>query len=214
MRKVAEEQGISLIVLPDGMMPRACYTYAVVAQLALLWQINMLPLHLDDVQRSILLIEKEEQSYKDKALQLSQQLYWKTPVLYTDPLFEPIAWRTRQQLNENSKILCWHAVIPEMNHNEILGRHDNSRQIAPLFIRHDYENPRNSYRIELTKEVVWPLVDGILELRAVWSSLIEQMITTIYILDRVSVYLADARKVDPTEIPTIIWLKKMLAEKK
>lgn len=57
-------------------------------------------------------------------------------------------------------------------------------------------------------------MDDVLELRAVGSSLIEQMITTIYILDRVSVYLADARKVDPTEIPTIIWLKKMLAEKK
>lgn len=36
MKQVAEEQGIPLIILPDGMMPRACYTYAVVAQLALL----------------------------------------------------------------------------------------------------------------------------------------------------------------------------------
>ena len=29
--------------------------------------------------------------------------------------------RFRQQINENSKMLCWHHVIPEMNHNEILG---------------------------------------------------------------------------------------------
>lgn len=36
MKKTAEENGIALITLPDGMMPRACYTYAVVAQLALL----------------------------------------------------------------------------------------------------------------------------------------------------------------------------------
>ena len=129
-------------------------------------------------------------------------------MLYTDPLFEPIAWRTRQQLNENSKILCRHAVIPEMNHNEILGRHDQNRQIVPLFIRHDYEHERNSYRMELIKEVIAPLVDEIVELQSIGETLIEQMITSIYVLDRVSVYLADARHVDATEIPTIIWLKK------
>ena len=119
---------------------------------------------------------------------MSWKLQWKTPVLYTDTLFEPIARRARQQLNENSKILCRHAVIPEMNHNEILGRSSQNNQIAPLFIRHTYEHTRNSYRIELTKEIVWPLVDEIIELQAIGSSLIEQMMTTIYILDRVSVY--------------------------
>jgi hypothetical protein len=100
-----------------------------------------------------------------------------------------------------------------MNHNEILGRHDQNRQIAPLFIRHDYEHERNSYRMELIKEVIASLVDEIVELKSIGDTLIEQMITSIYILDRVSVYLADVRHVDATEIPTIIWLKKKLAEK-
>ena len=42
------------------------------------------------------------------------------------------------------------------------------------------------------------VVDEIIELQAIGSSLIEQMMTTIYILDRVSVYLADHRHVDTT----------------
>lgn len=36
MREFAKEHNLFLIELPAGMMPRACYTYAVVAQLVLL----------------------------------------------------------------------------------------------------------------------------------------------------------------------------------
>ena len=213
LQQIAYDSKIPLILLPDGMMPRACYTYAIVAQLSLLYHLHLLNNHLDEIQQSILTIHQQKEVLKKQAAELSWKLQWKIPVLYTDTLFEPIARRARQQLNENSKILCRHAVIPEMNHNEILGRSSQNNQIAPLFIRHTYEHTRNSYRIELTKEIIWPLVDEIIELQAIGSSLIEQMMTTIYILDRVSVYLADHRHVDPTEIPTITRLKTMLAKK-
>lgn len=135
------------------------------------------------------------------------------PVLYSDDLFAPVAMRFRQQLNENSKILCWNAVLPEMNHNEILGWKDEYPGFTPFFLRHSYEHARTSYRMELSKEIIYPKVTEILELKGIGNSLIAEMMTMTYILDWVSVYLADMREIDPTEIGTINFLKGRLAER-
>ena len=45
----------------------------------------------------------------------------KIPVIYSLGSSEGVAVRFRQQINENSKLLCWHHTLPEMNHNELVG---------------------------------------------------------------------------------------------
>ena len=47
---------------------------------------------------------------------LANKIHGTTPVIYTADGFEGVAVRLRQQINENSKMLCWHHVVPEMNH--------------------------------------------------------------------------------------------------
>jgi glucose/mannose-6-phosphate isomerase len=42
-------------------------------------------------------------------------------VIYSEASYESVAIRGKQQMNENSKFLCRHNTIPEMNHNELLG---------------------------------------------------------------------------------------------
>jgi glucose/mannose-6-phosphate isomerase len=214
MMDFAREKKLFLIQLPDGMMPRACYTYAVVAQLMLLKQMGYLHGVDSDISESIRLITTQEKELKAQAQQMASDLLGKIPVLYSDDLFAPVAMRFRQQLNENSKILCRNAVVPEMNHNEILGRKDEYLQCVALFLRHSYEHPRTTYRVELSKEIIFPKVETIMEVSGIGTSLIQEMITMTYILDRVSVYLADLREIDPMEIGTINFLKGKLAERK
>lgn len=67
--------------------------------------------------------------------------------------------------------------------------------------------------MELTTQIISPKVSTIVEVRGSGTTIIEQMLTMTYILDRVSVYLADLNGVDPTEISTINFLKNKLAEK-
>lgn len=213
MTDFAREKWLFLIQLPSGMMPRACYTYAVVAQLLLLekmWYLTDIHAQIENV---IAMIHAGESEYKAQATALANTFYQHIPVLYSDDMFAPVAMRFRQQLNENSKILCWHAIIPEMNHNEVLGRKDNYPQCIPLFLRHSAEHPRTAYRMELTTQIVSPKVSTTVEVRGTGETIIEQMLTMTYILDRVSVYLADLNGVDPTEISTINFLKNKLAEK-
>lgn len=46
------------------------------------------------------------------------------PAIYSTPAFAALALRMRQQLNENSRMLCRDHTIPEHNHNELLGRQE------------------------------------------------------------------------------------------
>lgn len=207
----AKKNSLNLIELPGWMMPRACYTYAIVAQLYLLQSFELINLAIThELENSIDLIKKFESDFKNIAQDLAQSLFQKTPLIYTDPIWEPVALRFRQQLNENSKILWFTSVIPEMNHNEILWWKDKYENILPIFLRHDYENSRNTLRMELSKKIISEKVEKISELKAFWTTLLEQLFSLIYITDRVSVYLADKRKVDPTEIEIINFLKSEL----
>jgi glucose/mannose-6-phosphate isomerase len=47
---------------------------------------------------------------------------------------EAIAIRARQQFNENAKVLCWHHVVPEMNHNELVGWTGGTKDYAPVLL--------------------------------------------------------------------------------
>ena len=50
-------------------------------------------------------------------------------------------------LMKNSKMLCWHHVVPEMNHNELLGWRTNVNDLAVVYFRNksDYERNQNPY---------------------------------------------------------------------
>jgi len=55
-----------------------------------------------------------------EAKSLAKKIYNTIPIIYATPDFQGVAIRFRQQLNENSRMLCRHHIIPEMNHNELL----------------------------------------------------------------------------------------------
>ena len=73
-------------------------------------------------------------------------MHHKIPVIYADANYEGVAVRFRQQINENAKMLCWHHVIPEMNHNELVGWAGGTEEHAVLFIHTGDVHPQNEKR--------------------------------------------------------------------
>ena len=71
------------------------------------------------------------------ANELAQGISNKIPVLYSSDHIESVTIRWRQQINENGKQLCWHHVLPEMNHNELVGWRDKNQDLAVVFLRND-----------------------------------------------------------------------------
>ena len=60
--------------------------------------------------------------------------------------------RFRQQLNENSKMLGWHNVIPEMNHNELLGWRTNVENFSGNLSSNKSDFERNQIRMDINKK--------------------------------------------------------------
>ncbi|HLU87937.1 MAG TPA: SIS domain-containing protein, partial [Taishania sp.] len=134
----------------------------------------------------------------------------KNVIIYSVAQDEAIAIRFRQQLNENSKILCSHHVIPEMNHNELVGWAGGTSQHAVIFIKSSNINTQNQKRFNFTSSVIKNYTSNIIEVNAKGSSMLEESLYLINLLDYVSYFLAELRQVDSIEVNVIDGLKKSL----
>ncbi|MBR9922487.1 MAG: bifunctional phosphoglucose/phosphomannose isomerase [Bacteroidetes bacterium] len=212
--EAAKEKGLDYIQLPGGSpSPRACLGYSLVQQLFVLNKLGLIGASLIDQLRSAsALLEKHQEAVKGRAQQIAALIYDRLPVIYTSGRLEPVAIRMRQQFNENGKMLCWHHVIPEMNHNELVGWRQEQSRIAALFLRSSLDSARNQLRTEITKEVVGNFAGSLMEVQAKGENLVEQAMYLVHLADWISVYVADQRGVDAIEIKVIDYLKDSLAK--
>jgi glucose/mannose-6-phosphate isomerase len=124
-----------------------------------------------------------------------------------------VAVRFRQQLNENSKVLCWHHVIPEMNHNELVGWAGGSEEFAVVLFRDSAEYERNAYRIQLNKDIITRYTPHYTEIGTEGNSYLEKAFYLVHVGDWISVELASLRGVDAVEVNVINFLKAELGKK-
>lgn len=212
--KLAQEKGFDFIKLPDNWSsPRACLGYSLVAQLHILAKLGLISVNFkNDIRKGIELLVSNTDSIQEKAKHLANSLFGKTCIIYSTDRIEPVAVRFRQQINENAKRLCWHHVIPEMNHNELVGWREKKGELAVIFLRNSDDYPRNQLRIELTKDVVSHFAGTQIDIYSRGESLIEKSLYLTHLLDYTSVYLAELNQVDPIEVKVIDYLKTELSK--
>ena len=165
-----------------------------------------------DFKKAISLINTEQEKIKKTALEISKKLFKTTPIIYVADGFEGVAVRLRQQINENSKMLCWHHVVPEMNHNELLGWRTNVENTSVIYLRNESDYYRNKKRIDINKSVIEKYTSNISEIWSLGGSLIERSLYLINIGDWISWYLSELNDVDAIEIDVIEYLKKSLSD--
>ncbi|MEN9447006.1 MAG: hypothetical protein RJA25_296 [Bacteroidota bacterium] len=213
VQQYAETNDIDYVLIDGGSPPRAAFGQSFVQLLYILHKQNLLEDGFKQyLQSSIELVETEEESIKEKAKKIAERLNGKTPVIYSDAKFEGVCIRFRQQINENSKMLCWHHVVPEMNHNELVGWREKNENIAVIFLRNNNDFERNQERMEFTKEVVSQYAGDVIEIYSKGDHDIIRSIYLIHLTDWVSYYLAVLKGVDAVEINVINKLKNKLAE--
>jgi glucose/mannose-6-phosphate isomerase len=158
------------------------------------------------------LLDTEKSFIQEDAMILAKKMHKKTPVIYVANGFEGVAIRFRQQINENSKMLCWHHVVPEMNHNELLGWRTNVNDLAVVYFRNKSDYERNQIRMDINKKVIAKFTENITEIWSKGDSLIENSLYHINLGDWVSWYLSEMNNVDAIEIDVIDFLKGELAK--
>ena len=213
LKTIAEENNYNHIIIPGGHPPRAMFGYAFTELFYVLNHYGIIDNSFkSDFTNSISLLNSEKEDIQDKAMELAKKMYQKTPVIYVAQGFEGVAVRFRQQINENSKMLCWHHVVPEMNHNELLGWRTNINDLAVVYFRNKSDFDRNQIRMDINRKVISKFTNNITEVWSKGDSQIENTLYHINLGDWVSWYLSEMNNVDAIEIDVINFLKGELSK--
>jgi len=213
LKTIAEEKKYNKIIIPGNQPPRAMFGYAFTELFFMLNHYGIIDDSFkSDFDKAIPLLDTEKADIQKQAMDLAKKMYKQTPVIYVANGFEGVAVRFRQQINENSKMLCWHNVVPEMNHNELLGWRTNVDNLAVVYFRNKCDYDRNQIRMDINKKVISKFTSNITEIWSKGDSLIENSLYHISLGDWVSWYLSEMNNVDAIEIDVIEFLKGELAK--
>jgi glucose/mannose-6-phosphate isomerase len=220
--RLAAKFGHPAVTIPKGLPPRAALGYSFFPLLIALVKMKFIKPREKDIAETIGLLKRSAKRCgsldprRNPALQLAQRLYGKLPILYSaaDRL-DAVNLRWRGQLEENAKVLAYGNVLPEMNHNELVGwkvlrRHMN--EMAVIFLRDRQDHRRVKARMDLTRSIVNEFAGSTTEVFSEGKSLLARIFSLIHLGDWTSYYLAMLNGVDPMPVKVIDYLKWELSK--
>jgi len=213
LKASAEARGYDYIELPKGYPPRAAAGFSVVQQLEILKAYGLIGDYEADLKEAISLVKNFADHEEVK--QLAAQMKGKIGVLYSSEPMESIAIRWRQQIAENSKQLAWHHIVPEMNHNELVGwmfPKELMEKMMVLFLESGYDHPRTSLRVGINDEIIRKHTQNVCHIHAKGDSHLGQIFYLLHYGDWLSFYLAEENDIDPVPVKVIDYLKSELAK--
>jgi len=183
----------------------------VVCQLYVLYHLHLISEKIiDNIKTAADLLSFEQEDIMSKAEKLAELIANKLPVIYTADRLSSVAVRWRQQINENGKMLCWHHVLPEMNHNELVGWKHKQENVAVIFLRYRDDLKQVQLRTDLTKQIITALAPQVIEIYAKGQTTADKMMYMTHLGDWLSWYLAQKNNVNASEIQVIDFLKAEL----
>jgi glucose/mannose-6-phosphate isomerase len=222
LSSLARQAGVPVIAFDYGSQPRAALGYSFVLLLSAVHRLGLIPDYADDIAEAAGVMETlqeeigiESPRADNPAKQLAGQLKGKLPVVYGAGFLAATANRWKTQFNENAKSWAFFELLPELNHNAVvgLGIPDSVRECGlVVLLRSALDRKRIQERWDATGEL---LAQQGVTAQEVWGrgeSKLAQMLSLIHMGDYVSFYLAMLNEVDPTPVDTIAFLKHRLAE--
>lgn len=199
------------VLVPGGNPPRTALAFSVVQLSNILVQLGLVSDSiLDNLKTAKTLIQDRNEHIRQEAMKLAEFVNGTVPALYATTLYEAVLIRARQQFNENSKLLSWTNVIPEMNHNELVGWGGGDSRFSAVYFDTNDISPRNKKRAEITLEVI-ASKSKLMIIKAEGNNFVERSIYLIHLVDWASFYLSQIKNVDTFEIKIIDRLKSELS---
>lgn len=200
--------------LPSGLPPRACLGYSLPQVLFALYYAGLINNHfIGELSQAADTLVKNEESIQATAKNLSNKIFGKIPVIYASGHLEGVSIRWRQQLNENSKVVGWAGVVPEMNHNELVGWKSKEEKLGVIFLHAASDPSKVKIRMEISKEIIQKCTASVFDICAYGETYFEQAFSLIHIGDWFSWYLSELRQEDAMEVKVIDFLKGELASR-
>ena len=205
------------IKIPKGLPPRGALGYLFAPLPIILYKLRLIKINPEkELIALVKFLKKERNDIERKAKRLSTRFIKKLPIIYANSnRFFPVANRWRCQLNENAKILCHINIIPEMNHNEIvgLGRPQAfNKRLLLIYLNDPKAHPRNKIRVKIINDLIKNKIGNVLEINPKGNNNLQRLFWTIMLGDFISYYLAKNTSIDPMPVKRIDYLKRRLSE--
>ncbi len=207
---ICKDNAYSLLKVPGGLPPRAALGYSLAALARMLDAYGVTEGFTTRIIDAANQLKEMSDAINAHARKVATEIVGKNIVFYAEAPYEGCTIRAKQQLNENSKLLCRCHVIPEMNHNELVGWGWGTDNDAAIFFENSDMHPRNKRRFELTREVVETKTPHIFDIKAPVGDPILQSLYFIHFADWLSYHLAVDSKTDIYDIKVIDHLKSEL----
>ena len=211
-----------LIMIPRGLPPRAALGYSFFPMLITLNKLRLVKVNQSAWKETVSLLKALSERYRNVdsmhnvAIDLATRLKNRLPVVYSaTERFDSVNLRWRGQLAENAKVLAFGNVLPEMNHNELVGWRvlkNLMKNIAVVILRDKGDHRRVQKRMDITNDIVGEFAAYVTEVQSEGDSVLARMFSLIYLGDWVSFYLAVLNGVDPTPVKVVDYLKLQLAK--
>ncbi len=221
LESMAKTDGYPVIALPGGLPPRAALGHALITLMSAMQAMQILPGLAESFQEAVAVLRRLRAQYRTQnpesdnpAKKLANALSGKIVAVYgSNGIMESAAYRWRSQIAENAKNLALHHVLPEMNHNELVGwlyPKEALLNVGVVFLRDKGDHPQIQRRFDLTKSLIAGKAGALHEIWSEGDSLLARVLSVVYVGDFVSLYLAYLNRVDPSPVEVIDYLKKNL----
>jgi glucose/mannose-6-phosphate isomerase len=209
-------------IIPGGSPPRAALFSSWVTLTSLLHALGWIPDETQAWQEAADVLRERNRELapdvpesRNPAKQMARALAGRFVFIYAGvERVGAVATRLRQQLNENAKMPAHSAVVPELNHNEIVGWERAGtlpKSVAVLLLRDAEDSAATRTRLTLTGEYAARQGAAVYELESARGGRLARIASLVQFGDYLSLYLALADGVDPTPIVSIDEFKRRLA---
>lgn len=213
------------LVKYNAIQPRVAFASQFIALLGILAKLGYIDVNDEEIKKTISNIDNLNKQieinitkFENPAKKLAQKIGDRIPVIIGSGYLAEVARRWKGNFNENSNYVSYSEVLPEMNHNALVGLQFPKKigeKILFIILQSVYDHPRNILRQNIICEIFrkkkakYEIV-GDFQL----GNIISEIMQFVLFNDYVSYYLAILNNVGPEDVSIISYLKDKLAKHK
>lgn len=221
---MAKEYGLAHVQIPSGLQPRASLGYLTLPILAVLVEIGLAPDLTEDVDEAVEVLgdlasrcHRKRGRQENPAKDLAGKIVGKIPIIYGGyGVGATASYRFKCDLNEYGKAPAFSGVLPELDHNEIVGWNklvDLTRErFLLILLRDPQDHERIKLRFEATRALIQDHFAEVVEVSAEGNSPLARLLSLIFVTQLAAIYVGLAHEVDPGPVEVILKLKSQLAQ--
>lgn len=161
------------------------------------------------------IVQTVDSTEENLAAELSEAMVGRIPIVYGAGFLAEAARRTKGQISENANQTAAWEVLPEQNHNALVGyEFPKALKDSAVFVllRSSFEHPRHTARFEFVRELLDRRGLASVQIEGTGPDKLAHLTTVVFWADLTTYDLAIRNGVDPTPVDIIGELKDRLAE--